>query len=543
MSHHESPLDPVAYEGILRTLQARSEDIVERAGESHIQREQSYAADRFDGYPPPFPDAKDDPKRVYFTMIDKPYAPCTLSIDELEPMTLSELVMGSHHRGKFLLVKFESDRGCARLSASACIRDSHFDVECLGVNFVCMNLDVGHRWPPQGYWLVIKEPHLTLHEMGHDPIIRVDHPSDLLDVGCLSKSQLARAVFSGIRSVLREKTPLQCKEVGNSALADGDVQGALNFFTKGLQLFLDMSDSESSDVKRDLLRNRSFVRLKLGQYEGAVTDAIASLSDQTPDERKDAKSYFRAGQASYAIGEYDAAATYSQKLLDLQGDHPDAAKLLSKSEARLREQTSGVYDIAVIKNSILGKIPRVDAADFLRNVIVKPSVHSCGRGLFATSNLQPSDLILAETAFASVWDRERNHVMAMKWDARFPKLFSEQEVGLWKVVLEKVRNNPVVGRSLVELDGDHNVLGSHVAEVDGMQVVDAYQVHDIVTRNTLRLGGILGSKRRGSGIFIRSSYVNHSSDPNAVRTIIGDLVLVHATKAVAEGEEICLGDG
>lgn len=336
---------------------------------------------------------------------------------------------------------------------------------------------------------------------------------------------------------------MQYKEAGNSALADGDAQRSLNSFTKGLQCFLDMSDTESSDLKRDLLRNRSFVQLKLGQFEGAVADAVASLSDQTPDKRKDAKSYIRAGQASYALGKYDAAAMYSQKLLDLPGDHPDAVKLLSRTQVRLYEQTSGIYDIAAIKSNVSGKKPRVDAADFLSNTAVRSSVHSSGRGLFATRNLEAGDLVLAETAFASVWDREKTNVMAMKWDARFPKLFSEQEVGLWKVVLQQVRNNPVAGGRLLELPGNHNVLGSHVVEVDGMQIVDAYQVHDIVACNTLRLGGIPGSKRRGSGIFIRSSYTNHSGDPNAERVIIGDLVLIHAIRAIADSEEIYLGGG
>jgi tetratricopeptide (TPR) repeat protein len=278
---------------------------------------------------------------------------------------------------------------------------------------------------------------------------------------------------------------LEWKEEGNSALTDGDLQCSLDCFTKGLQYFLDIHESESSDVKKDLLRNRSFVRLKLGQYEGAVTDAIASLCNQTLDKRKDAKSYFRAGQASYALGDYEEAATYLRKLLDLESDHPDAAQLLSKTGARLREQTSGVYDLAAIKNSISGKKPRADAADFLSNTTVKPSIHSRGRGLFATRDLKPGDLILAETAFASVWDCEKTHVMAMKWDARFPNLFNEQEVELWKVVLQHVRNNPVAGRGLLELDGDYDVLGSQVVEVDGMQVVDAYQVHDIVARNRI----------------------------------------------------------
>ena len=298
-----------------------------------------------------------------------------------------------------------------------------------------------------------------------------------------------------------------------------------------------------SNLKRDLSRNRAYVRLRLGQDEGAITDALVSLSDHTTDKHKNAKSYMRAGQASHALGEYDAAVTYYRKLLELHGDHVDAAHLLSKTEARLRERNSGVYDIDAIKESISGKKPRVDAADFLSNTAVKSSEHPGGRGLFATKNLGPGDLILAETAFASVWDREKSHVMAMKWDAHFPKVFSEEEIGLWKVVLQRVRDNPVAGRSLLELPGDHNVLGDQVMEVDGVQVVDAYQVHDIVSRNRLQLGDIPGSKRCGSGIYIRSSYTNRSDSHNAQRAIVGDLVLMHATKAILEGQEITIDDG
>ena len=216
MSTPSSPLDPDTYDGMLRTLQHRTQDIAEKAGQSHVQRPQDFAADPFHGYPPPFPDAKDDPERVYFTMIDNPHPPCTASIGELEPITLSELVMDSHHRGKFLLVRFERDTGCKRLSASACVRDSQSDVECLSISFVCMNSDVGHRCPPQGHWFAIKEPHLTIPEMSRDPYIRIDHPSDLVEAACLPQAQLTRAVFSEIRAVLHEESPLQYKEAGKT---------------------------------------------------------------------------------------------------------------------------------------------------------------------------------------------------------------------------------------------------------------------------------------------------------------------------------------
>ena len=400
-------MEPDTHEGLRSTLQARNEELAGRAGESHVQRPQSYAADRFHGYPAPFPDAKDDPDKIYFTMVDNPYAPCVASIDELEPVVLSELVMGSHHRGKFLLVKLERNMGCGRLFVSACVRDSQSDVECLSLSFVCMNEEVGHYWPHRGEWFAIKEPHLTLHEMGHDPYIRVEHPSDLVEVACLPHAQLTRAVFSDLWAVPRDELPSQCKEEGNSALANGDVEASLKYFTKGLQRFQDVSGSESPDVRKDLLRNRAYVRFKLGQYEGAIADAIASLSNETPDQASDqhktAKAYLHAGQASYALGEYDAAVMYYRKLLALQRDHVNAAHLLSKTEVRLRECNSGIYDMTAIRNSVSGKKPRVDAANYLSNITIKPSAHSQDRRLLQVGTFQSRQGISSSAAGAYGW--------------------------------------------------------------------------------------------------------------------------------------------
>jgi hypothetical protein len=336
------------------------------------------------------------------------------------------------------------------------------------------------------------------------------------------------------------------------ALKKGNLSEALACYTRGLQGCLDDSGRKLLlalvGVGRDLLRNRAFIRLKLGQYEGAVVDAIASLSDQTTDDLKklDAKAYLRAGQASYALKRYDAAAEYCQNLLVLQDDHKDAKELLARSKARLREQSSGIYDIAAIRNGVSRAKPRVDVADFLSNTTVKPSGPNRGRGLFATKDHKPGDLILAETAFASVWPNEKTYVMAVKWNDRFPDENAVKLglIGLWKVALQKVRNNRKSGGHLLDLYGDHNVLGNEIAEIDGVSVVDAYQVHDVVVRNAFGLRGFHRRQDFSSGIYIRSSYINHSCVPNSRRDTIGDLLLLHATRPIAMGEEIsiCYGD-
>lgn len=387
------PLSASGWDVLLKRIETRNQALKQQAGEKHVKRPQSYAADRFNDQPPPTPQAHNDPDSCYFIIVDNPSPPCIRSIDELEPVALSELEMNSHHRGKFLLVRLVRNMGCGRTSAFACIADGNWDVECLKLSFVCMNLDVGHRWPQQGHCFAIKEPHLTIDDVNMEICIRVDHPSDLLDVACLPQSQLTRTVFSNIRADLHNTTPLQCKEAGNLALKNGDLHGSLTCYTRGLQRFMEDPNLKSltlSDVRRDLLRNRAYIRLKLGQYEGTVVDAIASLSDHSTDKLRklDAKAYSRAGQASYALKNYDAAAEHCRNLLSLQEDHEDASQLHARTKARLQEQVSGNFDIPAIRRSVSRTNPRVDAADFLSNTTVKASGPGRGRGLFATKNLE-----------------------------------------------------------------------------------------------------------------------------------------------------------
>jgi hypothetical protein len=53
--------------------------------------------------PLPLPPA--DFTNIGWVLIDHPFASCTTGLDDLLPVALKDLVMGRHHRGKFLLVE------------------------------------------------------------------------------------------------------------------------------------------------------------------------------------------------------------------------------------------------------------------------------------------------------------------------------------------------------------------------------------------------------------------------------------------------------
>jgi hypothetical protein len=98
----------------------------------------------------------------------------------------------------------------------------------------------------------------------------------------------------------------------------------------------------------------------------------------------------------------------------------------------------------------------------------------------------------------------------------------------------------------LRLYGDYKGVITSVHQIDGVAVVDTFKVHDIVTCNDFamtpvmvnRPGNQQDSAKSTYGIWIRLSYINHSCLPNYQRTFHGNLVLAHATRPIAEGEEI-----
>lgn len=154
------------------------------------------------------------------------------------------------------------------------------------------------------------------------------------------------------------RSPLQCKEDGNAALKASPVFesriGYRSFlvaeahYTQGLQSISDYADPDQYglDLEQDLYRNRAYARILLGCYEGAVQDAVASISNSTDDSRRklDAKAYSRAGSAAYKFRRFQDAAFYYQKQNELASDDV-CVEMWSKIRRQLDELESGAYDL------------------------------------------------------------------------------------------------------------------------------------------------------------------------------------------------------
>ena len=230
---------------------------------------------------------KQDPKATVFLAlhVDLPYPPCTTPISQLQPVTILQLRMDIHLRGRVLFARRIGPVHNPHMSARALLEDQTGDVETIQV-YLHKNK---HGSPILHFASVfaIKEPYMSLDDhMGHTT--RVDHPSNIV---LLEGSEATSKFLSSYKESV--KTPAKCKEEGNKALKDKAAGRAWDCYTAVLYLAANNAQ-EPDDITRNLSRNRAHTNLLLCCYDKAKTDAVASLSNHDDDRYKglDSKAYF-----------------------------------------------------------------------------------------------------------------------------------------------------------------------------------------------------------------------------------------------------------
>jgi tetratricopeptide (TPR) repeat protein len=383
---------------------------------------------------------------------------------------------------------------------------------------------------------IIKEPYFTLTEQG-EPTLRIDHPSDLVichEEGPKNFEDVAAA----------EKAATRFKTQGNNALKKQDLPLAHEKYTAGLAIAKqEILADENPDLARDIFRNRAYVNLVLGRLDEVKTDARASLTGREDQKSKelDSKAYYRAGSAAYNQGRWQEAKSFFQEQQKLTPDDKDAKVQLKRIEARLREEETGRYDLMRIRSNLSQARSRVDAANFTKSTVVKDSPGK-GRGLYATRDIAAGEIVMCEKAFCVVWGHEEDTLTAMTYDIRDDQI-RVAPVGLAKALVQKCLNQPSQTEHLMDLFGDYQGEGEGkdmFSNEDGA-IVDVFRVHDIMSRNSFGPGsqfGEQGAKNASTGLWCHAAYINHSCLANTTKEFAGDLIIIRATQAIKDGDEI-----
>ncbi|KHN95822.1 TPR domain-containing protein [Metarhizium album ARSEF 1941] len=483
------------------------------------------------------PQQRNSPETMPAYAVGSPYLPCTTALSELHPMGLSDLRMETHHRGRVLRARRASPVVALKASSWAVVQgESVGDAERLEV-FLHKSKH-GQELLDLGSVFLVKEPYYTLDSRG-EPVIRVDHPSDLVISAYSHGPESWRSTERDVTCATR--TAAACKEEGNAALGKKDFARAHACYTEGLSR-LGKDDEATDTLCNDLHRNRSHINLLLRRFEEARSDALASLTHSDDQDKKllDAKAYYRAGTAAYSLGDFEDAKAFFETQLKLEPDNRLAKINLRRIKTRIGERATGAHDFGKIVGSLPKTQGRADAASFDGDTEVKDSP-GAGRGLFARRDFEPGEMVMCEKAFCVVWGHEPGAFSALTCDVRDEAAIRVFPAGLHKAVMQAMLNNPSQADRVLDLFSDHQGLGNRHAEQDGGPVIDAFQVHDIVQRNAFGPGRQTEDEdvtNASTGLWVRAAYMNHSCVPNAKKDFVGDLVLLRATRRIAAGEEI-----
>ena len=476
--------------------------------------------------------------------VGQPYAPCIVPFRDLEPMTIADLKMETHHRGRRLTVKRAAPVVPQTARAWTMVQDMEGD-EIERIELCLHKSRHGEDVLTSASTLVIKEPYFTVTDEG-EATLRVDHPSDIIIFRkeiADGKPNLANGVNGDAENAAAlEKKAKTCKDKGNAALSKPDLPLAHAQYTEGLKFARhEIVFNASPDLARDLHRNRAHVNLLLNQLDEAKSDAKSAMIGKEDERSKelDSKAYFRAGLAAYNLGDFEEAKGLFEERVKLMPNNKEANALLRRVQTRLREQETGEYDLKKLRAGLSKARPRADAASFIGNTTIKDSPGR-GRGLFVTRDIPAGEVIMCEKSFCVVWGHEKEALIAMTYDVRDDRI-RVSPVGLAASIVEKLISNPSQIERVTGLYGDYQGDGKNVLKTEDGPVVDTFRVHDIMSRNAFGPGaqyGEEGARNASTGLWIRAAHTNHSCVPNFKKEFVGDLIILRALRPIAAGEEL-----
>lgn len=497
-------------------------------------------------------DTQPDTGQQSFYSMPKAYPPSTTPAAELSPMALSDLRLETRHAGQVLIVRTighpKSNGGM-----ESTVKDQFGSVAQLAIYNTDRLLKADELLHIDAVF-ALKEPYFEV-TMG-SACLRVDHPSDLVRI--YSVNTMMPADLQPMPADL-DKTHEDCKREGNSAFVAKRYLAAEQAYSQGL-----MKCSEHDDKMRcDLYRNRALANLLLKRYDRALKDAKHSIACQDEqlyqsnvDSRNasDAKAWYRAGQAAYGLCIWTDAKKYFELARALSGkaECEDAERQLERTAARIAEVDDAAYDFEVMDKSASRPCYRLDHASHIKHVM-KGDAGDRGRGLFAKKDFKSGDLIICEKAFCTAHlDEEGQRTVAFHNTNTSSTARGTQTSLLYNTVQKLLHNSSVATCFFDLYDGGYSPQ-CKAQMVDGVAAVDTFQTEAILEHNSFGFNSRISENllandtkkhqaagNTSTGIWITASYMNHACDGNAARAFLGDMMLLHATKDIAKGQEILI---
>jgi len=233
---------------------------------------------------------------------------------------------------------------------------------------------------------------------------------------------------------------------------------------------IDNAPQDDQVFIRDTYRKRAYANLTCERFQNAKDDALASCSGG----EQDAKSYYTAGKAAYALREYSKSKEYFEKALRVSPSDLRCGKDLLEALARIDEEQNGIYDFEKMSLSVTDQHIYLDHADYSGETEINNTKYA-GRGLFATQDIPAGGLVLCEKAFClpDIYSGDEPNDLVLYNLNNNSRTQKPAQTALFLQLVQKLYNNPHLAPSYFELDGGNYIrAGKEGALVDGVPVID-----------------------------------------------------------------------
>lgn len=374
-------------------------------------------------------------------------------------------------------------------------------------------------------------------------------PSDL--VRLYPSSPLLRGITWSTRSPLPSlnRTATQYKDEGNRLFAQRKWLHALEEYSLGL----DLEGDGGGKLSTVLRANKAATELKLNRPGAALRDCKAALLDPSLEEPSSAvlkqKVLFRAATADYQLQHFESASSRLSQILDLYPHDLDAMDLYRRTQVRLVEASRGEYDWSYLFESSRTALD-LDVADYTGSMIAPAEFPGRGRGLVATRDIVPGELLLVARPFAIGRGEpcRKSFVVGMN-------LFTETmdpypHYDLIAFLLERIVDEPALYDRLYSLYPGSSFPSSPPPSSTPPSL-DTSRLESIATFNSFhteslsqKTATLSPADERASHIHAPSSLydvpslLNHACVGNVTYSFLASTIFFRARRAIAKGEEL-----
>lgn len=393
----------------------------------------------------------------------------------------------------------------------------------------------------------IKEPDVRSSSLLSSPsfIIRIDSPTDLVRLSPRS------ALLAHWSTTKGPSTSLSAhKSKGNEYFKQGSWLEAFASYTKGLE-----AGGKGEDVVA-LRSNRAQTLLNLNRPGAALRDCTSALLDPFLSHQNNnakvsslrQKILYRSGLAEYRLGRYSQAFSRLEFLLKLIPNDTTALELLDRTKSRIQESVTGIFDWP----SLFSTKEPLDIADYVGSMITHINIEGKGRGLVATRDIEPGELLLVSKPLASSKGTPDATKFLVGINMFTKTMDPYPQTNLVPLLIEKMIDDPAViplvfdlhpGASFYLNGFDYGATravdeeGFDISRLEGITTFNSFHPEALVESETLEEEKE-NQVHSPSAIYHYPSFMNHSCVGNVSYSFIQDVLFMRCRLPIKKGREL-----